>query len=136
SGVLARRAAGDVETVVIGGVGSPRVDLETVEQERSAACTASHLGALMRVAQIADALGASLPLPRVPDAVEAALDGELGIEPPGRLLEFVGAGPNQWTAAEGALKVRETSRIATEGLSVEQFFHGPSVAVGADDTLI
>jgi glutamine---fructose-6-phosphate transaminase (isomerizing) len=134
--VLDRSPAGGVETVVIGGVGSPRVDLETVEQERSAAFTASHLGALMRVAQLANALGASLPLPRVPDAVEAALNGELGVEPPGRLLEFVGAGPNQWTAAEGALKVRETSRIATEGLSVEQFFHGPSVAVGADDTLI
>jgi glucosamine--fructose-6-phosphate aminotransferase (isomerizing) len=125
-----------VETVVIGGVGSPRVDLETVEQERSAAFTASHLGALMRVCQVANGLGAGLPLEGVPDAVEAALDRELGVEPPGRLLELVGAGPNQWTAAEGALKVRETSRVATEGLSVEQFFHGPSVAVGEGDTLV
>src|SRR5207248_8703030 len=86
--------------VVIGGRGSPRVDVETVEQERSAAFTASHLGALLRVAQIARALGAELDgLERVPDAVEAALDRELGVEPPQRLLEFIGAGPNQWTAA-------------------------------------
>jgi glucosamine--fructose-6-phosphate aminotransferase (isomerizing) len=49
---------------------------------------------------------------------------------------LIGAGPNQWTAAEGALKVRETSRVATEGLSVEQFFHGPSVAIDELDTLI
>jgi glucosamine--fructose-6-phosphate aminotransferase (isomerizing) len=134
--VLERSLADDVETVVIGGVGSPRVDLETVEQERSAAFTASHLGALARVVQLANALGAELALGAVPDAVESALERDLGVEPPARLLEFVGAGPNQWTAAEGALKVRETSRVATEGLSVEQFFHGPSVAVGPGDTLV
>ena len=52
------------------------------------------------------------------------------------MLEFTGAGPNQWTAAEGALKVRETSRVATEGLSVEQLLHGPSVALDDRDTLV
>ena len=131
------RGAGSVPVVVIGGRGSPGVDIETVEQERCAAFTASHLGALIRLAQLAVALGASLEgLDRVPDAVEAALERDLGIEPPLRLLEFTGAGPNQWTAAEGALKVRETSRVATEGLSVEQFFHGPSVAVAERDALV
>ena len=45
---------------MIGGRGSPGVDIETVEQERCAAFTASHLGALMRLAQLARALGASL----------------------------------------------------------------------------
>jgi glucosamine--fructose-6-phosphate aminotransferase (isomerizing) len=68
--------------------------------------------------------------------VQAALERDLETEPPPRLLEFTGAGPNQWTAAEGALKVRETSRVATEGLSVEQFFHGPSVALDGRDTLV
>ena len=123
--------------VVIGGRGSPGVDIETVEQERSAAFTASHLGALMRLAQLARSLGAALEaLEDVPEAVESALERELGIGPPKRLLELIGAGPNQWTAAEGALKIRETSRVATEGLSVEQFFHGPSVAVDERDTLV
>jgi glucosamine--fructose-6-phosphate aminotransferase (isomerizing) len=137
SEVLERsRGSGDVPVVVIGGIGSPGVDVETVEQERCATFTASHLGALMRVAQLANALGASLPLERVPGAVESALERELGVEPPPRLLELIGAGPNQWTAAEGALKVREASRVATEGLSVEQFFHGPSVAVGPEDALV
>ena len=123
--------------VVIGGRGSPGVDIETVEQERSSAFTASHLGALLRLAQLARSFGARLePLEDVPAAVEAALDVELGVEPPLRLLELIGAGPNQWTAAEGALKIRETSRVATEGLSVEQFFHGPSVAIDGRDTLV
>jgi glutamine---fructose-6-phosphate transaminase (isomerizing) len=131
-----QREAGDVPVVVIGGRGSPGVDLETVDPERCAAFTASHLGALMRLAQLAVALGASLDLEGVPDAAAAALERDLAVEPPPRLLELTGAGPNQWTAAEGALKVRETSRVATEGLSVEQFFHGPSVAVDERDTLV
>jgi glutamine---fructose-6-phosphate transaminase (isomerizing) len=132
------RAGGEPgPVVVIGGRGSPGVDVETVEQERSSAFTASHLGALMRVCQLARALGAPLDgLEDVPTAVEAALDVELGVEPPLRLLELTGAGPNQWTAAEGALKIRETSQVATEGLSVEQFFHGPSVAIDGRDTLV
>jgi glucosamine--fructose-6-phosphate aminotransferase (isomerizing) len=129
-------AGAEAVVAVIGGRGSPGVDVETVEQERSAAFTASHLGALLRVAQLARALGADLALEEVPPAVEAALERELGVTAPARLLELIGGGPNQWTAAEGALKVRETSRVATEGLSVEQFFHGPSVAVDERDALV
>jgi glucosamine--fructose-6-phosphate aminotransferase (isomerizing) len=129
--------AGAGPVVVIGGRGSPGVDIETVEPERSAAFTASHLGALMRLAQLARALGAELNgLEDVPAAVEDALERDLRVEPPERLLEFAGTGPNQWTAAEGALKVRETARVATEGLSVEQFFHGPSVAIDERDALV
>ena len=128
---------GGPPVVVIGGRGSPGVDLETVEQERCAAFTASHLGALMRLAQLARELGASLDgLEDVPESVEVALEGDHDVEAPPRLLELIGAGPNQWTAAEGALKVREASRVATEGLSVEQFFHGPSVAIDERDALV
>jgi len=131
------RQAGDVPVVVVGGRGSPGVDIETVEPERCAAFTASHLGALIRLAQLARALGAALPgLEEVPDAVEAALSREIGVSAPPRLLELTGAGPNQWTAAEGALKIRETSRVATEGLGVEQLFHGPSVALDERDALV
>ncbi len=133
----ALRARG-IDVLVVGGVGSDGVDVETVAQETSAAFTASHLGALMRAAQIATGLGAELgELAAVPDAVEAALDGpRAGVADPARLLEFTGAGPNQWTAAEGALKVRETCNVATEGFSVEQLYHGPSVALGSDDGLV
>ena len=123
--------------VVISGHGVAEADIETVSQETSSAYTASHLGALLRLAQLAVGLGADLgDLEAVPDAVEAALDSALTIAPPARGLEFVGGGINQWTAAEGALKVRETSKIFTEGLSIEQLLHGPSVALGPEDTLI
>ncbi len=131
------RAAG-VPTVVVGGIGSPDVDVETTPQERSSAFTASHLGALLRMAQLATALGADLgPLDAVPDAVERLLaEPPRPVRPPARLLELTGAGPNQWTAAEGALKIRETCYVATEGLSVEQLLHGPAVALDARDALV
>ena len=87
-------------------------------------------------AVLGDPQGDDHRLPGLLDPVDHD-DGEgLGVEPPLRLLELTGAGPNQWTAAEGALKIRETSRVATEGLSVEQFFHGPSVAIDGRDTLV
>src|SRR5258707_179978 len=56
--------------------------------------------------------------------------------PPARLMEFTGGGINQWTAAEGALKIREAAYMASEGLGVEQFLHGPSVALNRNDRLV
>jgi glutamine---fructose-6-phosphate transaminase (isomerizing) len=128
-----------VPCVAIGGIGAPGADLETVEIERSDTYTASHLGALLRLAQLAEALGAALggELADVPDAVaEALATAHDPIAPPRRLLEFIGAGTNAWTAAEGALKTREAAYVATEGISVEQYVHGPSVAVGPLDQLV
>jgi glucosamine--fructose-6-phosphate aminotransferase (isomerizing) len=136
--VLERARAEGVPTVVISGVGSQGADVETVQQERSATFTASHTGALMRLAQLARELGAELAgLERVPDAIQRVLDApSTGVRPPDRLLELTGAGPNQWTAAEGALKIREAARVVTEGLAVEQLFHGPSVALGEGCALV
>ena len=135
--VLERARAAGARCVRIGARGTG-ADVETVERERSSAHTASHLGALLRLAQIASGLGAHLgDLEAVPDAVAAALDSPgPGVAPPARLLELTGAGPNQWTAAEGALKVRETARVAAQGLAVEQLLHGPAVALGGDDALV
>jgi glucosamine--fructose-6-phosphate aminotransferase (isomerizing) len=133
----AARAAG-LEVVVVGGIGSPGVDVETTEQERSSAFTASHLGTMLRMAQLASLLGAELgDLDAVPGAVQAALEGDgPQVRPPERLVELTGAGPNQWTAAEGALKIRETCWVATEGLAVEQLLHGPAVALDRRDALV
>jgi glucosamine--fructose-6-phosphate aminotransferase (isomerizing) len=127
-----------VTTVAIGGIGAPGVDLETVAQETSPTFTASHLGALSRLAQLAVALGAELgQLDAVPDAVATALEAsQPAVAPPERGLEFVGAGPNQWTAAEGALKVREAARLFASGYSLEQLRHGPGFALGPADALI
>ncbi len=135
--VVGRARADGAAVVSISGRGSPGADIETVDAERSSAFTASHLGALTRLAQLAVALGADLELAAVPGAVARIVDGPpIGVEPPARSLEFVGAGPNQWTAAEGALKIRETAYVAASGLAVEQYLHGPSVAVGPKDTLV
>ena len=132
----AARSAG-AAIVHVTGIGAGG-DVETVAQERSYAYTASHTGALLRLAQMAEALGAALgDLSAVPDAVARALEADgPAVEPPARLLELIGAGPNAWTAQEGALKVREASYVAAEGLSSEQFLHGPSVALDAQDTLV
>jgi glutamine---fructose-6-phosphate transaminase (isomerizing) len=131
------RAAG-AAVVQISGVGVAGADLVTVPRERSSAYTASHLGALMRAAQLARALGADLPqLGEVPSAAERAYrEPHADAQPPIRLIEFTGGGINQWTAAEGALKIREAAYVASEGLAVEQFLHGPSVALGHADRLV
>jgi glutamine---fructose-6-phosphate transaminase (isomerizing) len=138
SEVLERARAAGVPTVVVSRRGNPDADLETVPAEVSSAFTASNLGALMRVAQLAEHLGGSLgPLHEVPDAVARELaGGPVGVNPPARLLEFAGVGINAWTAAEGALKIRETALVATEGLACESILHGPAVALGADDALV
>jgi len=138
--VTRARAQGS-DVIQISGVGVAGADLVTVERERSSAYTASHLGALARVAQLAHALGADLPrLGDIPAAVERAYrDGPAGTPlaaPPRRLIEFTGGGINQWTAAEGALKIREAAYVASEGLALEQFLHGPSVALGREDRLV
>jgi glucosamine--fructose-6-phosphate aminotransferase (isomerizing) len=132
----AARAVG-AAIVFVSGVGKGG-DVETVAAETSYAYTASHTGALLRLAQISGALGASLgDLSAVPAAVARVLEapGPV-IEPPARLVELIGAGPNAWTAQEGALKIRESAYVATEGLGSEQFLHGPSVALDSQDTLV
>ena len=138
SELLRRAEAEGVPTVVISKVGNPEADLETTDEEQSSAFTASHLCALLRIAQVAEDLGASLgSLDQVPSSVAAELDkGSTGVLPPKRLLEFVGSGINAWTAAEGALKTRETSYVACAGGNAEQFLHGPSVALGEGDTVV
>ena len=131
----AREAGATVIHISAIGVGG---DLETVAPEESYAYTASHTAALLRLAQVATALGADLgALGSVPDRVEEVLARREGlVSEPRRLLELIGSGPNGWTAQEGALKVREASYVAAEGLSAEQFFHGPSVALDERDTLV
>jgi glucosamine--fructose-6-phosphate aminotransferase (isomerizing) len=138
SEVLVRARAREVPTVVISRQGNPDSDLDTVPNETSSAFTASHLGALLRLAQLAERLGADLgALADVPGAVAAELaNPPAGVAPPRRLLQYAGVGINAWTAAEGALKISETARVASEGLACETVLHGPAVALGADDGLV
>jgi len=135
--MLERARDAGAATLHVSGIGNGD-GIETVAAEASYAYTASHTGALLRLAQLATVLGADLgPLDGIPERVAAVLDlpGPL-IGVPRRLVELIGAGPNAWTAQEGALKIREASYVAAEGLSSEQFFHGPSVALDEQDTLV
>lgn len=138
SEVLRRAREQQVPIVVISKQGNPDADLETVPEETSSAHTASFLGTLMRLTQLAEHLGGVLgPVHEVADAVAAELqDAPTGVLPPSRLIEFTGVGINAWTAAEGALKIRETAYVASEGLACETVLHGPAVALRAGDALV
>ncbi len=120
--------------------------VHTVEQEGSSVHTASHTGAMLRLAQIASALGRPAWRSQVaylPEAVDVALrwsdqvaadvrDIELG-----SLVHFVGGGPARATASEGALKLREASHsISAEGHDVEGVLHGPLVSIDAEQTVV
>jgi glucosamine--fructose-6-phosphate aminotransferase (isomerizing) len=137
-GAIDRARARGLALVTIGARAASGADVETVDRETSSAHTASYLAALLRVAQIGGVLGRRLDgLDRIPDVVADALSADLPrVDPPQRLIEYVGTGVNTYTAAEGALKVREAARIASEGLGAEQCLHGPLVALDERDALV
>ena len=119
--------------------------LSTVPQERSPVHTASHTGAMIRLAQLAVALGSPpwvAELPRLPGAIRAALRlrprviqalDRLNV---GRVIHFVGGGPAYATALEGALKLREAAYVSAEGHEVESILHGPLISLNGDDSVV
>ncbi|HEY7032202.1 MAG TPA: SIS domain-containing protein [Thermomicrobiales bacterium] len=120
-----------------------RLVLRTVEREKSAAYTSSHLTAMTVLAQVATELGAGFrdALGRLPDQVAAVLarqDEVLPIakEAVNRRVYAAGAGPNEATATELVIKAREAAYGHVDGLPVEQFLHGPMVAVNAGDLAV
>src|SRR5207247_5731399 len=120
--------------------------IRTVEQERSPVHTASHTGALLRLAQIAAALGQPAwhaELARIPEAVGAALGLRDRVSQDVRRVElkpivhFVGGGPARATAYEGALKLREASHlVSAEGHDVEGILHGPLVSIQPGNVVV
>ncbi len=149
---MARAKAAGVPVLSVGSLTAEHPDsdlvLRTVERERSAAFTASHTAAMTVLAQIATALGEGRgaagvagfreALGRLPDAVADALAREDDVLPIARAavavrVYAVGAGPNEITATEAVIKVREAAYGWIDGLAMEQFIHGPMVAVNAGD---
>ncbi len=55
---------------------------------------------------------------------------------PIKKMFFVGAGPNLVTAREAALKVKETSYLAAEGIELEEFQHGSWSALDKETAVI
>ena len=135
--------------VVITGEGSPLDGdgiVRTVEQEKSPVHTASHTAAMLRVAQVAAALGNPAwksGLSELPDAVQRAVDMGDGIAAQVSETEFrpvthfVGGGPARATAYEGALKLREASHlVSAEGHDVEGVLHGPLISIQPGSTVV
>jgi glutamine---fructose-6-phosphate transaminase (isomerizing) len=129
--------------------------IEAAPPERSETYTASYLAALLVLARLAAAVGdrtasasgngasRSAPvsdpesLAALPALVEAAGAEPTLIErPPPRLTVLFGAGPAAVTAREGALKLREASRVLAEGFESEYLLHGSAVPLTEDDHLI
>lgn len=124
--------------------------LRTIEREKSAAYTASHLAAITVLAQVAAEIGEQgtpngsaaagfrVALERLPDHVADALAREEEVVPIAReaaerRVYVTGAGPNEATALEAVIKVREAAYGQIDALALEQFLHGPIVAVNAGD---
>ncbi len=135
--------------IAITGEGSPLEGdgvVRTVVQEKSPVHTASHTGALLRIAQIATALGRpswQSRLADLPAAVQLAVDHGDGVAAEvsridfGPVTHFVGGGPARATALEGALKLREASHlVSAEGHDVEGVLHGPLVSFQPGQTVV
>src|SRR5260221_6706000 len=135
--------------IAITGEGSPLEGegvVRTVEQEKSPVHTASHTSAMLRIPQIAAALGRPswqnrlVDIPRmVQEAVDkgnrVAADVDRAEFRP--VTQFVGGGPARATAYEGALKLREASHlVSAEGHDVEGILHGPLVSIQSGNVVV
>ncbi len=141
------KAAGALTIAVTGfdgGDGIRTADhvIPTCEQEISFAHTKSYttaqaalallaIGIAERHACLKDSAAARAALARVPQCMTEALALEDKARRIAReiarkeRLFFIGAGPSWATATEGALKVKEATYFAAEGMETEQFLHGP-----------
>jgi glutamine---fructose-6-phosphate transaminase (isomerizing) len=139
---LGQFAKGSHRWIAITGEASPMEGegvVHTVVQEKSPVHTASHTGAMLRIAQIAAALGRPKwrgRLAGIPHTVQLAIDqgGRVASEAEEHefrpLTHFVGGGPARATAYEGALKLREAChQVSAEGHDVEGILHGPLISI-------
>lgn len=148
---LALAHARGARTCVVTGQGVAGVEgadehIETVPQERSSAHTVSLIGSLAVMAKLVE-LTAGLASDEVGtdmvrvtrDALEQEdrIQGLVGgIARETRHIWLVGTGSDVIVARETALKIKETSYIPAEGMSVEEMLHGPFQCVEPSDLLI
>jgi glucosamine--fructose-6-phosphate aminotransferase (isomerizing) len=128
------------------------ITLTTVTQDKSAAHTVSYIGAISVLSALAERIvyhrtGASFLsknflLHELPEAMLTALGTENDIallareHVNRRRIWLVGGGPNAVTAHEIALKIKETSYLQAEGMSIETMLHGPFQCAEAEDLFI
>lgn len=145
---LAHAEAAGVPIVAVGSLNASHpgatVLLRTTEPETSTTYTSSHLCAMALVARLAGELGAvelAEPLSGLPDLVQSVLDREREIRPVAEtaastMIYAVGAGPNEATATELMIKVREAAMVHVDGMAIEQFLHGPACGFNAGDLAV
>jgi glucosamine--fructose-6-phosphate aminotransferase (isomerizing) len=152
---MARATAAGATVISIGSLSAEhpgsQLVLRTVEREKSAAYTASHLGAMTVLAQLATELGEAHgaegvsgfrdALAALPNQVQEVMNRQAEIEPVAQLANgnrvyAAGAGPNEATAVELVIKAREAALGHVDGLALEQFLHGPMVAFNAGDLAV
>ena len=125
---------------------SADVHLVTVAQERSSAHTVSLVGSIAILAALVEML-AGQPNGRVMDNLRKSISDAIGREdtirnivttlsPRTRHVWLVGAGCDVHVAKEIALKIKETSYIPAEGMSVEEMLHGPFQCVEPEDLMV
>jgi glucosamine--fructose-6-phosphate aminotransferase (isomerizing) len=138
---LAFTAGLQTVTIAHEGIGMNDV-IETVPKETSETYTVSYTTAVLMLGLLASEMGAESITPdalaAVPGAVRDAIaaPGIEGVPVPQRSLQIVGAGHASVTAREGALKVREASRVLAEGHDAEFFLHGTAVPITGDDHVL
>jgi len=127
--------------------GSQKI-LRTIEREKSAAYTSSHLCAMTALAQLSFMLGSEWNasgiqdwkerLTELPDHIQGILDRQDEVKPIAgeaiaRRTYVAGAGPNEATALEAVIKVREAAYGWIDAMAAEQFLHGPLIGVHPGD---
>jgi glucosamine--fructose-6-phosphate aminotransferase (isomerizing) len=138
---LEKAKAAGATTALITGQGDGPYDadlvIQTVKQEESSAHTISYTSALAPLA-----VSASGPIEELATALEKGLALEADMKKEAekaqntRKIWVVGGGPNEVTAKEIALKIKETSYTQTEGVGVEELFHGPFQSAQPEDLFI
>jgi glucosamine--fructose-6-phosphate aminotransferase (isomerizing) len=140
-------AAEGVPVVAVAGTAAEfpgaTVTLRTTEPESAATYTSSHLCAMAIMATVAAAMGAPFgdALDGLADQVEELLARQAEIWPVadgsvGKRIYAYGAGPNEATATEVMIKVREAAFHTIDGMAAEQFLHGPTVSFNKGDRAI
>jgi glucosamine--fructose-6-phosphate aminotransferase (isomerizing) len=127
------------------------VVLRTTTREQSSSYTSSHLSAMATIAQMASELGAlngaaatmdfRRCLDEMPAQVEEVLARADDMEPfarrsANRVNYAVGGGPNEASAIEVVIKVREAAFGHIDGQGLEQYLHGPVCNLNPGDGML
>jgi glutamine---fructose-6-phosphate transaminase (isomerizing) len=148
---LSRALEAGAQTILVTGQGPHQAPpaakvLRTCHQDRSSAHTVSYTSALALLALLLatydDAKGLRRAVEELPLRLSEVLRLECAVQQLAqrfaerRRIYFVGGGPHAVTAAEAALKVKETSYIVSEGFALEQMLHGPLQAIEPGDVVV